>query len=392
MPNLRTPRLPAYRLHRASGQAVVTIHGRDHYLGRHNSTASQAAYRRLIGEWLTTGRSPSPPPNEPGLTVVELSAAYARWAEEYYVKGGQPTRSLDRVKRALAWLCRDYGRTSAAEFGPLKLQQIQRELAASGRSRRYVNDLIAVIKQVFRWGVAQELVPPSVHHGLSAVPGLKAGRSPAREPRPVKPVHDEDFEATLPHLSPVLADLLRFQRLTGCRPGEAASVRPCDLDCSRSPWIYTPATHKTEHHGRTRQISVGPKAQAILAPYLRRASDAYCFSPRDSVNQHRATLRAARRSKVQPSQRRRRRAGSACRPGDRYGKDAINWGIRRACLRAGVPHWHPNQLRHTAATEVRARFGLEAAQAVLGHSRADVTQIYAERNQGLASQVAQAIG
>ena len=55
-------------------------------------------------------------------------------------------------------------------------------------------------------------------------------------------------------------------------------------------------------------------------------------------------------------------------------------------------HWHPNQLRHTFATRVRKEHGLEAAQVLLGHSRADVTQVYAERNEELATVVAAKIG
>jgi site-specific recombinase XerC len=57
-----------------------------------------------------------------------------------------------------------------------------------------------------------------------------------------------------------------------------------------------------------------------------------------------------------------------------------------------IPHWHANQLRHSAATEIRQRFGLEAAQVALGHSSADVTQIYAERDMGLASRVMEQVG
>ncbi len=52
----------------------------------------------------------------------------------------------------------------------------------------------------------------------------------------------------------------------------------------------------------------------------------------------------------------------------------------RASRQASAPEWMPLQLRHTAATVVRSRFGLEAAQVVLGHARADVTQVYAERD------------
>jgi site-specific recombinase XerC len=54
--------------------------------------------------------------------------------------------------------------------------------------------------------------------------------------------------------------------------------------------------------------------------------------------------------------------------------------------------WHPNQLRHSFATRVRKGYGLEAARVLLGHSRADGTQAYAERDQQLAATVAAKIG
>ena len=63
-----------------------------------------------------------------------------------------------------------------------------------------------------------------------------------------------------------------------------------------------------------------------------------------------------------------------------------------ACKAAAVPHWHPHQLRHSHATEVRRQFGLEAAQVALGHAQAAVTEIYAERDLALAVRVAAAIG
>ena len=66
--------------------------------------------------------------------------------------------------------------------------------------------------------------------------------------------------------------------------------------------------------------------------------------------------------------------------------------MARACRKAGVPRWSPNRLRHSFATEVRSRFGLEEAQVTLGHSKADVTQTYAERDLGKAREVARAVG
>ena len=84
---------------------------------------------------------------------------------------------------------------------------------------------------------------------------------------------------------------------------------------------------------------------------------------------------------------------SASRPFPRF-RPKKRTDEQKAELRAWhkAHEWHPNQIRHTVATEVRAKFGLEAAQVLLGHSRADVTQTYAERDMAKAPEVARKIG
>ena len=66
--------------------------------------------------------------------------------------------------------------------------------------------------------------------------------------------------------------------------------------------------------------------------------------------------------------------------------------IRRACKAAGVPEWGPNRLRHNFAQSVRDRFGLDAAQATLGHTKADTSEIYAAANRGRVAEVLGEIG
>ena len=73
MPRL-TNSVPKYRQHRASGQAVVTIGGRDHYLGPWKSRASRCEYDRLIGEWIANGRRLEDRASDK--TVVELAVAF----------------------------------------------------------------------------------------------------------------------------------------------------------------------------------------------------------------------------------------------------------------------------------------------------------------------------
>jgi integrase len=163
--------------------------------------------------------------------------------------------------------------------------------------------------------------------------------------------------------------------------------------------------HKTEHLDRDRVIYIGPTAQCILRPYLLRPADKPCFSPRESARQAREKLdenRPPRKTIRYPSEIRRvenekRAAGRrANRRGLRqqYSTESYAQAIERACKLAfgeTGTRWSPNQLRHTAATKFRKLFGLEAAQVLLGHSRADVTQIYAERDAALARSVAKQV-
>jgi len=61
-------------------------------------------------------------------------------------------------------------------------------------------------------------------------------------------------------------------------------------------------------------------------------------------------------------------------------------------VKAEVPHWHPNQLRHTAATRIRQRFDLDAARTAQGHRDPKTSEVYAERDEGRAAEVAREIG
>ncbi len=385
--------LPKYRKHRASGQAVVTLNGRDFYLGPHGTKASKNEYDRLIGEWLQNGRSPLVG-SAGELTVVELCARFWKYAKRYYRKGGKCTGEAPNIKAAIRFLKDWYGMTLVSDFGPLALQAVRQSMVEADFSRNYVNAQIGRLKRMFKWGVAEELVPPAVYQGLMAVTGLRQGRSEARESVPVMPVEDATVEATLAHLSPVVADMVRLQRLTGMRPAEVCKSRSVDIDQTGDVWLYRPATHKTEHHGRERTVFFGPQAQGILLSYLARAAEEYCFQPRDSEAKRLSEKHAARTTPLscgnRPGSKRKRKPKK--KPGDHYTSDSYRRAIHYACNKAGIERWSPNRLRHTAGTEFREKFGLEAAQVLLGHSKADVTQIYAERDLTKGIEAARQIG
>ncbi len=83
-------KVPSYRLHRGSGQAIVTINRRDFYLGQHNAPDSRKRYNRLIAEYLSTpetfllSNSKKPDPAVSELIVAFLAFVKSEVADKEY--------------------------------------------------------------------------------------------------------------------------------------------------------------------------------------------------------------------------------------------------------------------------------------------------------------------
>jgi integrase len=150
--------------------------------------------------------------------------------------------------------------------------------------------------------------------------------------------------------------------------------------------------------------------------------------PTEAEEERRQAVSAQRQTPLSCGNRRgtNRRAKPGRKPGDRYAVDSYRRAIDRGVESAFPPpgdlakwadetqkeyrarltkkqaaevkewrrshQWHPHQLRHNYATNFRREFGLEAAQVLLGHTKADVTQIHAERDMSRAAAVAARIG
>jgi integrase len=121
------------------------------------------------------------------------------------------------------------------------------------------------------------------------------------------------------------------------------------------------------------------------------------------MDERQAERRRGRRTPLTPSQRGRKRKVKPQRsPGEHYDTrsyyHAVRYGIRKANREAErignppIPDWHPNQLRHNAATRLRREFGLDVARAVLGHSTPVVTEVYAELDGAKAAEAMERVG
>jgi integrase len=422
----RPTRIPSYRFHKPSGQAIVVISGKMIYLGRYGSMESHDEYNRIVAEWLAGSATRQPGESteslQADLTVARLMRDYYRHCQSYYVKNGAVTNQVRMIRLALGVLRRLYGHTLVRDFGPLALKACRAEFIKNELSRRECNRRTDLIKQAFRWAVENELAPAGTYHALQAVTGLRKGRSQARETTPIGPVPDEILERTITYLCPTVAAMVRLQLVSAMRPGELVIMRACDLNLSGPVWEYRPCFHKAEHHDKAKVIMLGPKAQEIIRPLLCLDFSNYLFSPIRADEEQAAARRAQRKTKLWPShvkhQEKRRQARERKVLHDHYDVNAYRRAIARACDQA-FPHpslsqisekdlttdqktnlkawrknyrWHPHQLRHARATLIRRRFGIEAAQAVLGHSELSTSEIYAEKNLDVAREVMRKIG
>lgn len=438
-------RLPKLRRHKGTGQGAVTLNGHHVYLGpwpvgkKKPPAEVKTRYDEAIRRWLAAGRvwpppdpstpgkaeeTPSPEVESQGITVGELVLKFFGWVQTYYRRAdGTQTGEVVNYKHTLRSLVYLFGDMAAAELTPLKLKRV-RDVMVEGYDhprygpqppccRKETNKRIGRIKRMYGWAVEEELVPVDVHAAMLRVKGLAQGRSDARESDDVPPVAWETVEATLPFLPTLLQAAVLLQWHTGCRPGEALALRPNDLDREGRVWVYRPKQHKLAYKNKPRTVFLGPQAQAVLLPWLEGIGPEECvFSPKRAQKVRHAEMRANRKSKVQPSQVCRKKSDAKRTPRDRYDRHSYGTAVERAAIKADVAakkaalkegkviadnvrlveHWHPNQIRHSHGTAVRKAYGLEAAQVALGHSKADVTQVYAERNEALARKVADEMG
>jgi integrase len=363
------PRAPRYCRQKEShrpDRAYVKIDGKRTLLGTHGSPESYKKYAQLINGELKPDK-PAEAVTAPATpTVSMLMVGYLAYAARKY--GGERAMEVVHCKGAFRILRRTHGDMLAKDFGPKAYQQMRLAMIEDDWSRSYIRDQCQRIKRLIAWGVAEEILPRDARHALDAVPGLAVGEFGVRETDDVLPVPDDVVALTLQHLNPAVADLVRVQRLTGMRPGEAVQLSSATIDRTNSVWTFKPPKHKTQKRGKHRLIALGPKAQAILAKYL---FGDRCFRY-SSASYRRAVHRACDRAFPAP--------------------DDIASNPRKLAAWQHDHRWSPNQLRHTAATAIRQEFSLEHAQVTLGHSGANVTQIYALADQAKAVEVALRIG
>lgn len=372
---------PRVKVHAARQLERVWWAGKWHYLGPVGSEEAKQAYVALLdrisrGElpgMVPRGTKQPSAPTGPSVTVV-----LARWLTEAgplvcTERGGE----LREYRHTFVPLDRLHGSLPAAAFGTAELLTLRAAMLSgswmtdadrarsakrrnrAGWCRRMVNQRLARVRAVWSWAELAGLVPRGSFAALQAVRPLRRGAVAVRESPDPRPATLGEVKAVcrcFPKHAPVLRAMLLFGWWTGARPGEVRTMRAGDVDQGGVVWLYRPRQHKTDRLGHSRLVPIGPKARAVLRPWLTRAlaggPDAPVFPP------------------------------SRCRrgPGSTYTKQSFSRAVTRAAQKAGMPEgWCGYSTRHGACDRIRRAAGPEAAQHVLGHRSPVTTTMYGTR-------------
>lgn len=394
-------RVPKSYHHKPTGQDVVILRDaagkrRSVFLGLHGTPAAARRYREVIaahlaGEPVMAAREARRMPASGWPSVGHLCAAYLLHAGSYYRDAdGKPTGEVTHATIAFKMLLRLHRDTPTDRVTIRDLLSVRQALvdlrethehgrqAPHGLSRRTINDRMARIKRLFRWGVEQGSVPGAVWHEVSALRGLPKGRCGVHDNPAVEAVPWPLVESVLPHMVPTVRAAVEVQWWSGMRPAEVLAMTRRQLDTSGETWLYKPTRHKGAWRGKERVVALGPKAQAVLRSLLRLEQDAPLFSARAAYDEFLAAKRERRQTPPTRQTRERDARRTTAEPvAEFFTVDEYRRAIERACDRADVPRWSPHRLRHAAGTRIAAANGIESARAALGHSDIGTTRRYA---------------
>ena len=360
--------------------AYVRLNGRKIQLGRWDTPEADKAYRRVISAWVT---NPTAVLTKLGEQVIldQLCLAFLR------ARGNQNDHG--NYKIAIEVLLSVYSSEPVESFDFSYLEVVRAQFLQLGYCRSQINKLTSLVRSIFYWGVPRKLVPPSVAESLRYLKPLMEGQTTAPEQPPREAVPDDVVKRSLSHLLPTVADMVQVQRAACMRPSEVCRMKVGEINPSGEIWKYTPRKHKNSWRKHKKTVALGQMEQEIIAPRLvGKQPEDPVFSPKDAVKELSARKAAKRKTRVQPSQvkRKERAAKNPKRKVNdffttgTYGrsiKNSVQTANKHLSDNEKIPHWTPYQLRHAAITEiVRTTGSVDIARAVAGQKSLMVTMGY----------------
>lgn len=395
---------------KAKNFAYVYVDRKQFYLGKWGAPETQAAYDRFVIDWAKANKiGEQVDPRSSQTLLLEMVCAFVEEFKARPVRSEADLNTYLLIMSRITELFPDY---LADDFRIRDLEMLRDSFQQKGYDRRgkhrehartYLNKIVNRTKSIFTWGVSKEMVSSETANRLKFLPPLRKGRTTAPEPRGRHSVSDADFNAVSKFLPAYYQDIVELLRITGMRPSELTNMRVGAIDQTPKSkiWKYSPEHHKTESTGAARIISLGERAQKILAPHLKgREPEEFVFTPARAMESRWAIQRKNRKSPLQPSQveREKKRApNKTARFSPQLTPRLIGKVVRRSCEKAIeegklTEAWTPYELRHTAITEIRIKYGAEAAQHFAGHSNLNTKKFYDHSADVMAEKIAAEMG
>ncbi|MDB4627955.1 site-specific integrase [bacterium] len=363
--------------------AYTRVDGRRISLGRYGDSEGYQRWKRLLNEWLAAHDLDQA--IEPSrVTVADLAD---RWLDSE--RSRMDSARISRKTYAAACYAAEaavfeHAGSLATTFGPKALKSVQARLVRTpcktirGRyrnaqkpptlSRTEVNRRVNGIRQMFRWGVSEELVSPATLASLRSVSGLRAGEgrdNPARKPADPAAVRAlaAELRARGHHGHASVLEILRW---TGCRPEEVCSLTAADVRQTSTGLELHIRNHKTRKSTNAdRIIPLNDRAASLM---------------HDAITEHR-NIDPDRRLFLSPR-------------GRPFGSSRFYYLLRKTADAAGLDRVEPYGLRHLGATEaIEAGMSEAETAALLGHSPSStIVRRYSQDRTALARRAANAIG
>lgn len=239
-----------------------------------------------------------------------------------------------------------YGDMMTTDFDVLHLKSVRALMIENGLCRSTINkQRIRRIRTIFRWATEHHQLNPMVTHRLQSVKALKPGVDGVLESKRKLPPTLEQIAAVLHdwRCPKVNRDMLRFQLMTGARPGEVVGCRGDEISQATNPWQWQPVRHKNAHREHPRLIPIGPRAQLSIVPYL---NDGFLF---------------------------------LTKRGKPFRVDHYHQMIDESCDRRKVVRFSPQSVRRFTLTQADELADIETAQEIASHADTRTTERYLAR-------------
>ncbi len=268
-----------------------------------------------------------------------MAALFDRIEAEHVVR--KRTLTANEYKRMLRLHIRPHfgQHTKVADVRYEDIEALHR--AVTKKAGPYqANRVLALLSKAFNLAVKWRMRPDNPCRGVERNPEHKRQRY-------ARPDELERLSAALnAHSDKQAVDVIRVLLLTGCRKGEAMTMRWSDIDLATGKWTKPAASTKAN---RIHEVPLSAPARQLLAEIgARRTSEkqgGFVFPSDTSASGHVADI------------------GNA-------------W--RRICKAAGISGLRPHDLRHSYASHLAsAGIGLHVIGALLGHTQPQTTHRYA---------------